>query len=103
MCDEETGLYYLRSRYYNPKTNRFSNCDSVLAVNGAINILNAFSYCCNCASNMSDHSGAMSERETLESVFVYDGPAGDFRRLEAGLPPQSYENWLKKEEQLHIP
>lgn len=71
----------------------FGNCDSVLTFNSAINILNTFSYCCNCASNMSDHSGTMSEWEILG--FVYDGSAGDFRRLEQGLPPQAYENWLK--------
>ena len=93
VYDEETGLYYLRSRYYSPKMNRFGNCDSVLTFNSAINILNTFSYCCNCASNMSDHSGTMSEWEILG--FVYDGSAGDFRRLEQGLPPQAYENWLK--------
>ena len=93
VYDEETDLYYLRSRYYSPQMNRFGNCDSVLTFNSAINILNTFSYCCNCASNMSDHSGTMSEWEILG--FAYDGSAGDFRRLEQGLPPQAYENWLK--------
>ena len=30
MWDEETGLYYLRSRYYNPTHGRFVNADSIL-------------------------------------------------------------------------
>jgi len=40
VYDVETGLYYLRSRYYNPEWGRFINADSVLEGNG-------FSYCVN--------------------------------------------------------
>ena len=29
VFDEETGLYYLRSRYYNAERSRFVNADSV--------------------------------------------------------------------------
>ena len=34
VFDEETGLYYLRNRYYNPIWNRFSNADSL--INGSL-------------------------------------------------------------------
>ena len=30
VFDEETGLYYLKSRYYNPVWGRFVNADAVL-------------------------------------------------------------------------
>ena len=41
VFDEETGLYYLRSRYYNPQWGRFVNAD------GAIIQKNLFAYCSN--------------------------------------------------------
>ena len=41
VFDEETGLYYLRSRYYNPRWGRFVNAD------GAIIQKNLFAYCSN--------------------------------------------------------
>ena len=39
IFDEETGLYYLRSRYYNPNLCRFINADDVeaLGADGDIN------------------------------------------------------------------
>ena len=41
VFDEETGLYYLRSRYNNPRWGRFVNAD------GAIIQKNLFAYCSN--------------------------------------------------------
>ena len=45
--DQEVGLYYLQSRYYNSEIGRFINCDSVdCLINGeTANKLNQFSYC----------------------------------------------------------
>ena len=43
--DEETGLYYLRNRYYNPEWGRFVNADTVLGKTGKILDHNIFSYC----------------------------------------------------------
>ena len=48
--DEETGLYYLRSRYYNAVVGRFLNEDALL--NG-----NLYSYCNNDAINYEDPTG----------------------------------------------
>ena len=45
VYDEETGLYYLRSRYYNPTCCRFVNMDSVL-LKGLL-VSNQQAYCCN--------------------------------------------------------
>ena len=45
VYDEETGLYYLRSRYYNPVWGRFLNADVV--IHPSILAVNAFCYCNN--------------------------------------------------------
>ncbi|MCQ2287114.1 MAG: RHS repeat-associated core domain-containing protein [Bacteroidales bacterium] len=45
--DEETGLYYLNSRYYNPEWGRFLNADIYLNANGDIIGHNLFAYCGN--------------------------------------------------------
>ena len=44
--DRETGLYYLKSRYYDPQTGRFINMDSVEYADPSIlNGLNLYAYC----------------------------------------------------------
>ena len=56
--DEETGFYYLQSRYYDPEVGRFINADSRISVVGD-NVLgyNMFAYCMNNPMNMNDHTG----------------------------------------------
>lgn len=58
--DTETQLYYLNSRYYDPKTGRFISPDllSILdETKGQINGLNLYIYCVNNPINYSDESG----------------------------------------------
>lgn len=44
--DEETGLYYLNSRYYDPETGRFVNADDISFLDPeSINGLNLYAYC----------------------------------------------------------
>ena len=46
--DNETGLYYLNSRYYDPEIGRFINADELSYLNeNNINGMNLFSYCRN--------------------------------------------------------
>ena len=46
--DTETGLYYLKSRYYDPETGRFISLDDIsFADPDTINGLNLYAYCCN--------------------------------------------------------
>ena len=46
--DEETGLYYLKSRYYDPETGRFLNADDIsYLAPETINSLNLYAYCGN--------------------------------------------------------
>ena len=58
--DEETGLYYLNSRYYDPEIGRFINSDSLEILSNTkdiINGLNLFAYCLNNPVNSSDSDG----------------------------------------------
>ena len=43
----DTGLYYLESRYYNPKIGRFLNADGSLNANGDLISYNMYAYCGN--------------------------------------------------------
>ena len=47
MYDNETKLYYLQSRYYNPELGRFLNADTILAPGQGATGNNAFVYCGN--------------------------------------------------------
>ena len=55
--DEETELYYLNQRYYNPQWGRFINADSLIGVAGKLLSHNLFAYCNNNPVMMSDPSG----------------------------------------------
>ncbi|MDF2804183.1 MAG: hypothetical protein K0S61_4088, partial [Anaerocolumna sp.] len=57
VYDEETGLYYLRARYYDPALGRFINEDSVEGqVNNPLS-LNLYTYCYNNPTKYIDPSG----------------------------------------------
>ncbi len=58
VYDEETGLYYLQSRYYNPETCRFVNADGQMAgVGGDVVGVNLYAYCGNNPINRFDPAG----------------------------------------------
>ena len=63
VFDEETGLYYLRSRYYNPQWGRFVNADSLIVSENAIS-QNLFRYCKNSPISRKDTNGARSKGST---------------------------------------
>ena len=56
VCDQETGFYYLQSRYYDPAIGRFINADSMVNVRSALSSI-LFAYCLNNPSSMSDDTG----------------------------------------------
>ena len=58
--DEETGLYYLQSRYYNAEWGRFINGDNYGGTKGEILSHNVFAYCLNNPVNMEDGSGCFA-------------------------------------------
>ncbi len=47
MYDEESGLYYLQSRYYDPVTGRFVNADGFVSTGQGLMGNNMFAYCNN--------------------------------------------------------
>ena len=57
VYDEETGLYYLRSRYYIPEWNRFINADNYLFANLKLLLQSVYSYCRNNPSTYTDVNG----------------------------------------------
>ena len=66
VFDEETGLYYLRSRYYNPGWGRFVNADVLIGA-GKLLSHNFFAYCANAPVSFSDKHG-----QTRENSFFYE-------------------------------
>lgn len=55
--DEETKLYYLQSRYYNPEWGRFVNADAIVGEKGELLSHNMFAYCSNDPINMENPDG----------------------------------------------
>ena len=55
--DNETGFYYLNSRYYDPNVGRFLNADGYINANGDLIGFNMFAYCGNNPVNASDPLG----------------------------------------------
>jgi len=74
--DSESGLYYLKSRYYDAQTGRFLNADSLGGQVGSLNSHNMFAYCVNKPVLMIDEDGTRplahdgSERETAEELSI---------------------------------
>ncbi len=61
--DEELGMYYLNSRYYDPETGRFVNADDVEVLEVEQENLaqyNLYAYCLNNPVNRADESGELS-------------------------------------------
>ena len=57
VYDQETELYYLQSRYYNPEIGRFLNADGYVATGQGLMGHNMFAYCGNNPVNRRDASG----------------------------------------------
>ena len=58
--DNETGLYYVISRYYNPQVGRFINADGAYDTNQGVLGYNMYTYCLNNSVNMYDFDGRCS-------------------------------------------
>jgi len=56
--DKETKLYYLNSRYYNPKWGRFLNSDTIIGTADDLRGHNLYLYCDNNPINLSDLDGS---------------------------------------------
>ena len=68
VYDEETGLYYLQSRYYDPLTGRFLNADVYADTQSGTPLsTNMFAYCENNAINNVDYSGNSPKSKNIIS------------------------------------
>ena len=59
VYDQETGLYYLQSRYYNPEWGRFISADTYVSTGQGLLGNNMFAYCGNNPVKMYDKTGFM--------------------------------------------
>ena len=60
--DNETGFYYLQSRYYDPTVRRFVNADMYTSTDSSSAIAcNMFAYCANNPVNLVDYAGTLFE------------------------------------------
>ena len=57
VYDNETSLYYLQSRYYDPQLGRFINADAFAATGQGLLGNNTFAYCCNNPITRIDSTG----------------------------------------------
>ncbi len=69
VWDEETGLYYLRSRYYEPVWGRFLNADDILGRVAKMLSHNAYSYCLNKIVSFVDSDGRESQQVSQQPNF----------------------------------
>ncbi len=73
VYDEETRMYYLKSRYYNPEWGRFINADALLGKRGALLGHNLFAYCYNNPAAFIDSNGAFPIAISLWRVVLRCG------------------------------
>ncbi|MGI6183295.1 MAG: RHS repeat domain-containing protein, partial [Candidatus Fimadaptatus sp.] len=69
VWDEETGLYYLRSRYYRPEWGRFISSDTNMGSEGGFLAHNLYAYCRNNAIAFSDDTGKSPASKIVNAVI----------------------------------
>lgn len=74
VYDNETQLYYLQSRYYDPELCRFISADSYLVAGNALQGTNMFAYCLNNPVRYSDPSGCAPD-SSVEAKYDLSNPA----------------------------
>ena len=77
--DQETGFYYLQSRYYDPITGRFLNADVLLSTGQGVLGYNMFAYCNNNPVLFMDSLGL---RARLNIKMAIDGGIGSLHQKE---------------------
>ena len=75
VYDEETGLYYLQSRYYDPEIGRFLNADAFASTGQGFTGNNMFAYCLNNPANNEDPFGfyVVSDDPLRWPVWIHIG------------------------------
>lgn len=102
--DEETGLYYLNARYYNPEWSRFVNADTYGGSTGKLLGHNIFAYCSNNPVIKSDPSGNREmisyDTVTEDRAITYEKKKAILRYIAAGNPNAifPFDDWLDYED-----
>ena len=96
--DEEIGMYYLQSRYYNPIVSRFVNTDeiNVSTVSDKVNNQTLFGYVANDPVNRTDVTGFFSWSEILNVINKIVGYLGDACETLLGLFGISLRQYKKR-------
>ena len=68
VYDEETGFYYLKSRYYDPETCRFISADVLLSTGQGVIGHNCYAYCRNNPISRKDVQGKEDESINDEAI-----------------------------------
>ena len=71
VYDEETGFYYLQSRYYNPEVGRFISADVYLSTGQGVLGHNAYAYCGNNPIIRFDEDGECWLITLVQTAIVY--------------------------------
>ena len=87
VYDEETELYYLRSRYYNAVQCRFSNADTVLGRQCGLLSSNQYVYCENNATNNLDAFGYSPSKASFSVCAIFDGGGAQVESQDEAPPP----------------
>lgn len=79
IYDEETGLYWIKNRYYCPEFHRFLNADILLGVDERLFYHNSFSYAINNPVVLGDSAGYLTAYILYDSrENTSDGTTGGF-------------------------
>ncbi len=81
VYDNETGFYYLNTRYYDPSLRRFINADGYVSTGHGILGNNMFAYCNNNPVMYSDPSGNLPDDRLLQNALSCKYGNGKFYML----------------------
>ena len=78
VYDEDTTIYYLQTRYYDPTTGRFINADDTayIGATGTVLSANIFTYCENNPIVSSDKTGNYTAKTNVSYTIQYNANGG---------------------------
>ena len=102
VYDEETGFYYLQSRYYDPTVGRFISADVLLSTGQGVLGHNCYAYCLDNPVNLQDSGGYAANWAV--SVMMADGGGASYSEILKNRirdlysdPKYSRDNWEKQD------
>lgn len=100
--DTDLGMYYLQSRYYDPKTGRFINADGYVSTGQGLQGNNMYAYCGNNPINRSDPSGTFWVTTILLTIGVVGLTCLTSCSSPKSAPKNRHQNQLKKPTPIQI-